>query len=271
MLFTVETYDATGSAFADGVVQWSFGDGGQATGRKVQHTFMYAGEYVTTVSLTRGPVFDTHTISVSAVPLSAHLYVNTEEQWVAIANVSEYMLDVSNWRLMAHGRYFSMPDGTRIASESEVKFPAAITRLTLVDSENDVRLVYPDGTTALVGERRATSTQTSTTTDSVNTHGTSSTTVTRSHVGEASIIGESVTLPETKTKLTPPTTSNATATAAVLVAAENGESQTTGVATYLYVGSVVALVVVIGVLLFVTPRKMVVDGFEVIDKDGHKV
>tara|TARA_B100000745_G_scaffold300599_1_gene255792 strand:- start:14308 stop:15630 length:1323 start_codon:yes stop_codon:yes gene_type:complete len=149
--FSMESYDAKGLVIADGVVNWVFGDGGTAVGREVMHKFLYPGEYIVNVMLTKGALFDTQQIAVTVVPLEAELVYSQKGDWVEIQNKSAYQLTVSNWRLLSSGQYFKIPEGTTIAPGGAVKFPKEITKLSSILVSKSVELVYPDGTRALVG------------------------------------------------------------------------------------------------------------------------
>lgn len=143
--FSAETHDATGAAFTDGVVVWSFGDGGTATGRTVRHKYRYEGEYVATANVQRGSLFDEKRIKISVVPALVFVTVKEQGDVIAITNTSEFEIDVSDWRLHASGQHFTIPRGTYIAANQTAHFPREVTNLAFVTRDSEVWLVFPDG------------------------------------------------------------------------------------------------------------------------------
>jgi hypothetical protein len=150
--FSAETYDATGAAFGDGVVFWSFGDGGTASGRSVRHKYWYEGEYVAVVTVERGSVFDEKRIEVVVVPARISISVGEQGDVVTIANATAYEVDLSNWRIHVAGQYFSIPYNTYVAANKEIRFSKAITELPIISEKSEVRLVFPDGELVATGK-----------------------------------------------------------------------------------------------------------------------
>jgi hypothetical protein len=66
--------------------------------------------------------------------------------FVEIENRSNIELDVSGWGLASAGSLFTIPARTIILPSAKVAFPAEVTKLSV--SENDARLLYPNGTVA---------------------------------------------------------------------------------------------------------------------------
>jgi len=280
--FKAESYSAIGSAVADGVVRWSFGDGGEAVGREVTHTFLYPGEYIVTATFERESLFDIQQIRVTAVALNASLYIEAHGEWVAIVNHSESQFDVSDWRLVAAGQYFNIPENTFIPADGEVRFPTTITKLSILTATQNATLVYPNGKRALEGiveeekdeEKVVTVEETIEASEVELTSKLSPNTrisgvMTRPAV---SIVGESVPQsaaavePKDEQYLVAPQVDTdiqlevATQTAAVIL---SGGDTRDGTNWYWYLGLIaLVLVAAIGVLL-VRPGKLIVDGFEV--------
>ena len=148
--FSLESYDSIGSAIESGTVHWSFGDGGEAAGRVVSHRFVYEGTYTTTVSLQYASLSDEQQILVTVVPLQARLSVGEGGEWLALHNLSEHPLNLSEWRFVTSGQYFRIPKHTVVQSGVEVRFATELTKLTtLLRKDAQVFLVYPDGTKAI--------------------------------------------------------------------------------------------------------------------------
>lgn len=143
--FVVETYDATGASFQDGVVTWSFGDGATSIGRVVSHKYRYEGEYTVVVEVERNGLFDRATTPIVVVPTAVRIEVGSRGDWVAVINESGFGIDISEWRILAHGQYFRFPNNTHIAAHAAVKFPREVTNLTFLNDTSVAELVFPDG------------------------------------------------------------------------------------------------------------------------------
>lgn len=152
--FALESYDATGKAITDGNVLWSFGDGSSSTGRDVGHVFHHEGVYVVVVELKKGALTDKKQITVTVVPLEASLFVPKSGEWIAILNNSTTPLDISNWRITTDYQYFIIPKNTVIKSGMEVRFPKEITKLSLLKTTGKASLKYPNGELALESSKK---------------------------------------------------------------------------------------------------------------------
>ncbi len=170
VIFNAEGYDAQGRTVKDAGVKWSFGDGRASVGYTAVHSYVYAGEYIVSVTLTKGILSDTQKIAVSVQPLEAKVsYDDLKHQWIAIQNNATHDLDISHWRLQASGQYFIFPENTIIGAGRVVKFSKDTTHITMYSTGEDIALYFPNGKLALKGHRKvmqktATATSTATTT-----------------------------------------------------------------------------------------------------------
>lgn len=153
--FSIESYDAKGDVVEDGRVVWSFGDGAEAYGRSVVHQYEYEGAYTAVVTLTDGSLSDEAHITVDVHPLVATLTVADDGSWTEIQNTSEHDLDISSWRLVAGGNYFTFPQKTIVGAGTAARFSSTVTKLTAHQALPEVVLVYPNGKIALNGTRES--------------------------------------------------------------------------------------------------------------------
>ncbi|QSH39046.1 helix-hairpin-helix domain-containing protein [Candidatus Kaiserbacteria bacterium] len=280
--FEFESYDATGAVVEDGNVSWAFGDGATANGRDVGHSFMYEGTYIVHILLELGALSDTKTITVTVLPLDASLVISEKGEWVAIANHSTTPLNVSNWRLTTDSQYFIIPEGTYIQSGAEVRFPTQITKLSRLSGTQRAFLKYPNDEVALDSATQNEDVAVSLATTTALTETMQEATPTDASVGVASqtggssgatVIGYPLVSIETYTpkqdvqeSVEPEKeiTQNASSSqAAAIILSE--PVQTGGSALYWYIAlGAMLLFAIVGVLL-IRPRKLVVEGYEVIE------
>jgi len=280
--FNLESYDATGSVVGDGNVYWAFGDGSEASGRNVVHRFLYEGEYMVHVSLVRGALTDEQLITVTVVPLEVSVVVGEGGVWVTVHNKSTLPLDISNWRFTTDYQYFTIPDGTIVGAEKEVKFPTEVTKLTSLSHDTHVVLRYPNNDiaydTSSAAVEEIAETQETGFLDSPNEEmQTTSLNEPKKEQRQIGIIGspvrvsrEIVNTQESKTKevayeesvVHDSFATSAQAAATILGAPE--DSGQNNVYWYLGLGAML-LLGVISVLL-IGPQKLVVEGFEVTEE-----
>ncbi len=166
-----EMYDARGRALTNGVVRWAFGDGTEAVGYDVRHAYRYAGEYVITATLEHGALRDEHTITARITQLDAALRIGAAGKWIAITNHGNAPLDLSEWRVRSPVRTAELPIGTTVAASSTIRLATEVLELPFVRVDKEASLLFPDGSTALVGtvvSPQATTTETTSPATSTN-------------------------------------------------------------------------------------------------------
>ena len=128
---------------------WSFGDGGVAEGKKVEHIYHYPAAYVVMVDASSGEwsatdrkevVIATPELLISDVKEGAYGFIE-------IKNNGASDVDLSEWILRSGSGLFLLPRGTIIGTRKAVPFPAVITKL-LADPSS-ISLLYPNGNTAV--------------------------------------------------------------------------------------------------------------------------
>lgn len=274
--FEFESYDATGNAVEDGRVTWAFGDGATATGRDVGHSFLYEGTYVVHVSLKKGTLADTKTITVTVLPLEASLHISETGDWVSITNHSDVPLNVSQWRITTDYNYFVIPDGTYIQSGTEVRFPTEITKLSLLSGTKHAFLRYPNGEVVLDSKQEMLHQDEEETIILTEEESDAEEKVTANQTNNQSIVNHPITVAhiaqeaeekeqeiiETIQEETKPNSTTSKQQAAVIL---SGSAQTSHTSIYWYSALGALLLFAIVGVLFVRPRKLIVEGYEVIE------
>jgi len=195
------------------------------------------------------------------------VHVEEEGELISIVNNSAHILDLSRWRLVASGQYFIIPDKTVIASGGEAKFSTQITKLSYVRASKQVTLVYPDGKAAVESTERiqpevVIAAPVATTSETV---------IEESIETPVVVFKKEIAVPvvsikkEVEEKVVQPELEkqNSTQAAAVILGTAKESNK---MSNYWYFGlAALLLVAIIGILL-ARPRKLVVDGFEVIEE-----
>jgi len=124
---------------------WSFGDGGVAEGKKVQHTYHYPATYTVLVDASSGEwsALDKREISIAAPELTITGIKEGGDGYIEVKNSGQSEVDLSEWMLLAGSGSFRFPRGTVIGAKKTIPFPAAITGLP-ADAQSTV-LLYPNG------------------------------------------------------------------------------------------------------------------------------
>ncbi|TSC83405.1 MAG: Uncharacterized protein G01um101417_624 [Parcubacteria group bacterium Gr01-1014_17] len=129
-------------------VIWSFGNGAIREGLSVRYGYNIPGSYAVVVDASSGELSGSARMAVQAHKPNVRVsYVSSgADGFVEIENRSNLELDVSGWGLASAGSLFTIPARTIILPSAKVAFPAEVTKLSV--SENDARLLYPNGTVA---------------------------------------------------------------------------------------------------------------------------
>ena len=123
--FTVEP-SGVGDTIADSLLYtWSMGNGEQVTGKEIDYTFAYPGEYVVVVAgeYKRQTQFARHTISVS--PVQLQLTKASDGGTVVIHNLGDREIDIGGYRLVGQ-REHTFPTHTIILPRAQVRVPVPI-------------------------------------------------------------------------------------------------------------------------------------------------
>lgn len=116
---------------------WNFGDGATETEEKTKHIYLYPGQYIVTLMVSDGEFSDLDIIMVNIYSPSVIISEFVPNQWIEIFNQSKQMANLTGWQL----NDFVFPANSLIASEQFLV-------LALNNEQDQVRLLYPDGSLA---------------------------------------------------------------------------------------------------------------------------
>lgn len=123
---------------------WTFGDGTSGEGKKIEHTYQYAGDYAVVLDVTSGMYTATDKIKVTVVPADIRvLKIGTPQNFfVEISNDTEYEVNLSGWKLKAGTAMFAFPKDTFIFPKKSITIGPSVTGFVY---STDVSLLYPSG------------------------------------------------------------------------------------------------------------------------------
>jgi len=131
--FEAYAIDAKGNKVQGVSAKWSFGDGTEAGGMKVSHTYKHAGDYVVILNANVG---GNDAVSRAEVKtFKPQISISLDDDAVTLQNNSAYELNIGNWRI---GTFIS-PNDTIIGAGKKIVLSANIP---LVDGDS---LYSPDG------------------------------------------------------------------------------------------------------------------------------
>jgi competence ComEA-like helix-hairpin-helix protein len=143
--YTANVYDASGRAYEDPQVRWSFGDGTSAIGASVMKSYALPGTYLVYVSaVAAGSSGEDSFIVTAKAPAVRVAAVSAAGITLENADASA-ALDLSRWQLSAGAGLFTFPEGTKLAPGASVVFTPAVTALP---ADSDAALLYPSGAVA---------------------------------------------------------------------------------------------------------------------------
>ena len=112
---------------------WTFGDGSSAEGKRVEHVFDYAGEYVVVLN---GRYFDEISVSRANIkvvePKISIIEANTN--FIKIKNNSNFEVNLYGWKIFYHNTAFAFPVDTIILPNASTEISSRITGFKPVDT-----------------------------------------------------------------------------------------------------------------------------------------
>lgn len=164
------TLDASGSLDPRGgraEMSWNLGEGALILGDKIVYTFVSSGlhDIIIYVTTTAGTV-DKKQVKIMVYPMEIKngagvvidkILPNTvgadEAEYVAVKNITSSTINISNWKILAGDKIYTLPTSTFILAGDSLVFYHAVTGLTLTNTgglvelrdENDIlidELVY---------------------------------------------------------------------------------------------------------------------------------
>ena len=146
VLFEAYAVDAKGVKTPGISSVWSFGDGGQAGGTKVLHTYSYPGDYAVVLNANVG---GNEAVSRAEVKVfSPKITMGLEDDGtVSLTNNSPYEVNIGGWKIsgmMNQGGVWSASSDTIIKAGKKIIFPKTITGIDF-SSFDSLKLLSPDG------------------------------------------------------------------------------------------------------------------------------
>jgi len=138
---------------------WNFGDGATETEEKTTHTYTHPGQYLVSLMVSDGEFSDLDIIAVNIYSQSVIIseFVPDPEgkdedfEWIELYNQSDQIANLSNWQLDDQGggsSPFIFPANSLIAPKQFLVLKSPITKISLNNDNDQVRLFYPDGSLA---------------------------------------------------------------------------------------------------------------------------
>lgn len=131
--------------------QWSFGDGGSATGEQVVHVYYFPGEYnVVLNAVGQGGETAVGRTTVLVIQPKVSFVSSPVDNHVKLINHSVYELNLGGWQIIQGqgGTTFHFPADTIVAAGKGTIVPAAYLGFSLSASP-PLTLTFPDATPAL--------------------------------------------------------------------------------------------------------------------------
>lgn len=135
---------------------WNFGDGATDTEQTPKHTYLYPGQYIASLLVNDGEFSDLDIINVNIYNKSIIISEfmpdpegkDTESEWIELFNQSDQIANLTNWQLddQEEGSSpFVFPVNSLIAPNQFLVLIRPITKISLNNDNDQVRLFYPDG------------------------------------------------------------------------------------------------------------------------------
>ncbi|MFH0906979.1 MAG: lamin tail domain-containing protein [bacterium] len=138
---------------------WNFGDGATDTQEKSTHIYIYPGQYVVSLMVSDEEFSDIDIIIINIYSQSVIISefipdpggADTENEWIELFNQSDQIANLTNWRLDDQeegSNEFIFPENSLIAPKQFLVLTRLITKLSLNNDQDQVRLIYPNGSLA---------------------------------------------------------------------------------------------------------------------------
>ena len=135
---------------------WNFGDGATETEEKTSHIYLFPGQYIATLMVSDEEFSDLDIITVNIYNQSVIISEfipnptgsDTENEWIELFNQSDQIANLTNWQLDDQedgSSPFVFPANSLIAPHQFLVLRRPITKISLNNDADQVRLIYPDG------------------------------------------------------------------------------------------------------------------------------
>lgn len=156
VLFQGESVDIDKKPLANARYLWNFGDGATKEGQSVMHGYNFPADYVVILDVSGGKSVATSRFKIKVIPADIIIgnVVAGPDGKIEIVNRTGQELNLSWWRLRSGGQFFTLPKNTILLPKATLPFAAAVTGLSA--DQNNVALLYPNGSVAYTFEPAAT-------------------------------------------------------------------------------------------------------------------
>lgn len=131
------------------ICNWSFGDGGRATGTSTKYIYAYPGKYIAQVEGANSYVAGTGRINVRVVTPDIFIEkigAGKYGTYIDIKNPNTYELDLSQWKLLINEQTFPFPKNTLIAGNTTTHFSGLAMGFasTTISASTTVKILFPN-------------------------------------------------------------------------------------------------------------------------------
>ncbi len=138
---------------------WNFGDGATDTQEKTSHTYLYPGQYIVSLMVSDKEFSDLDIIIINiyspSIIISEFMPVpaesEEENEWIELFNQSSQVANLTGWQLDDQeddSSPFLFPANSLIGPEQFLVMRRPISQIALNNDNDQVRLIYPDGSIA---------------------------------------------------------------------------------------------------------------------------
>lgn len=138
---------------------WNFGDGATDIEQISKHTYLYPGQYIVSLLVDDGEFSDLDIITINiynkSIIISEFLPdpegTDAENEWIELFNQSDQIANLTNWQLDDQdggSSPFVFPINSLIGPNQFLVLIRPITNIALNNDNDQVRLIYPDGSLA---------------------------------------------------------------------------------------------------------------------------
>jgi len=138
---------------------WNFGDGATDTEQISKHTYLYPGQYIVSLQVNDGEFSDLDIITINIYNKSIIISEfmpdpegkDQDGEWIELFNQSSQIANLSNWQLDDQdggSSPFIFPINSLIGPNQFLVLRRPITNIALNNDNDQVRLIYPDGSLA---------------------------------------------------------------------------------------------------------------------------
>lgn len=144
------TFDASKSQGAS-KYEWNFGDGQTSKEKVVKHKYSFPGKYIAVLTVSDDANSSQSQITATIYPSGVYINeflpspVNSDDEWIEIYNSNNFPVNLSDWKIKdSSTKSFIIPQNTFIAPQNYLVLTKQITKLSLNNDTDSVKLFYPE-------------------------------------------------------------------------------------------------------------------------------